>query len=159
MRPLCFTFEAEEETKIKVITMRRKWVDLRNFYCRKSILCCWDVHVLLHQTLLIYYFFFNKEEWLHLNNIQTTGARQKFHFGCCMLFCICTRQARVTRSDPELLHVFLNCEAVKSPHELLVCRSTCKPTQALPCAEIERNSPPLLPSSPTLQTLSFKHAQ
>lgn len=110
MRPLRFIFEAEEETK--VITIRRNLVNISGTFTaeKASFVCCWDVCVLLHQALLIFYiFFFNKEKWLPLNNIWTTGARHKFCFECCILFCICTGQTGVTRSDPGLSDLSLSC--------------------------------------------------
>lgn len=85
MRPLCFIFEAKEETKTKLISDKKIDERFRNFYCRKSILCCcWDAHILLHQALLI---SFKCEDFL-LNRTQMTGARHEFHFKSCMLFCI-----------------------------------------------------------------------
>lgn len=143
---LCFIFEAQEETKIEVITMRRKLVNISGTFTaeKTSFVCCWDVHVLLHQALLIFIFFLKKEKWVPLNNTQTTGARHKFHFGCCMLFCICTEQAGVTRSVPELLDVSLSCNEslLKLQGVLASCQCAeahCKPTQVLPCTEIERS--------------------
>lgn len=90
-----------------------------------------------------------------------------FPFGCCMLFCICTGQARVTRSDPELLDASLSCDNELLPRlqgaltRHRCAEACCKPTQALPRTEKERNSrsPPSKSSDaedPLLQTHTVK---